>query len=78
MVMLMLSFGLRPGELLSLRVEDVQLGGISSIRVHRRPPDAKDKRKPRPQIKRNGRTLSINDKALAKELDVYITNGERG
>ena len=73
MVMLMLSFGLRPGELLSLRVEDVQLGGISSIRIHRRPPDVNDKRKQRPQIKRNGRTLSINDKALAKELDVYIT-----
>jgi len=73
MVMLMLSFGLRPGELLSLRVEDIQLGGISSIRVHRRPPDANDKRKQRPQIKRNGRTLSINDKALAKELDIYIT-----
>ena len=73
MVMLMLSFGLRPGELLSLRVEDVQFGGISSIKVHRRPPDVNDKRKPRPQIKRNGRTLSINDKALAKELDIYIT-----
>lgn len=73
MVMLMLSFGLRPGELLSLRVEDIQLGGISSIRVHRRPPDTNDKRKQRPQIKRNGRTLSINDKALAKELDIYIT-----
>ena len=73
MVMLMLSFGLRPGELLSLRVEDIQLGGISSIRVHRRPPDANDKRKQRPKIKRNGRTLSINDKALAKELDIYIT-----
>lgn len=73
MVMLMLSFGLRPGELLSLRIEDIQLGGISSIRVHRRPPDANDKRKQRPQIKRNGRTLSINDRALAKELDIYIT-----
>lgn len=73
MVMLMLSCGLRPGELLNLRVEDVQLGGISSIRVQRRPPDVNDKRKPRPQIKRNGRTLSINDKALAKELDIYIT-----
>mgnify|MGYP000202061691 FL=1 len=73
MVMLMLSFGLRPGELLSLRVEDIQLGGISSIRVHRRPPDIKDKRKQRPQIKRNGRTLAINDRSLAKELDTYIT-----
>ncbi|MNE48141.1 Tyrosine recombinase XerC [compost metagenome] len=73
MVMLMLSFGLRPGEVLSLRVEDVQLGSISSIRVHRRAPDIKDKRKQRPLIKRNGRTLAINDKSLAAELDLYIT-----
>ena len=73
MVMLMLSFGLRPGEVLSLRVEDIQLGSISSIRVHRRAPDIKDKRKQRPLIKRNGRTLAINDKSLAAELDLYIT-----
>lgn len=73
MLMLMLSFGLRPGEVLSLRVEDIQLGGISSIRVHRRPPDINDKRKQRPQIKRNGRTLAINDRSLATELDLYIT-----
>ncbi|KAB0650430.1 site-specific integrase [Acinetobacter bohemicus] len=72
-VMLMLSFGLRPGEVLSLRVEDIQLGSISSIRVHRRAPDIKDKRKQRPLIKRNGRTLAINDKSLAAELDLYIT-----
>ena len=73
MVMLMLSFGFRPGELLSLKVEDVQLGGISSIRVHRRPPDSRDIRRPRPQIKRNGRVLAINDKSLAIALDLYIT-----
>ena len=71
--MLLLSFGLRPGELLSLRVEDIQIGAISSLRVHRRLPDPNDIRKPRPQIKRNGRTLSINDKDLAKDLDAYIT-----
>lgn len=73
MVMLMLSFGFRPGEVLSLRVEDIQLGGISSIRVHRRPPDSRDIRRPRPQIKRNGRVLAINDKSLAIALDLYIT-----
>lgn len=73
MVMLMLSFGFRPGELLSLKVEDIQLGGISSIRVHRRLPDSRDIRRPRPQIKRNGRVLAINDKSLAIALDLYIT-----
>lgn len=73
MVMLMLSFGLRPGEILSLKVEDIQLGAISSIRVHRRMPDVKDPRKRRPGIKRNGRTLVINEKSLAMEIDIYIT-----
>lgn len=72
-VMLMLSFGFRPGEVLSLKVEDIQLGGISSIRVHRREPDLQDLRRPRPQIKRNGRVLAIEDKSFAVELDTYIT-----
>lgn len=70
--MFFLYYGLRPGELLSLRVEDVEIGAISSIRVHRRPPDPKDTRKPRPQIKRNGRVLPIEDSNFAKFLDAYI------
>lgn len=36
---LMLFCGLRPGELLSLRVEDVEVGAISAIKVERRAPD---------------------------------------
>ena len=71
--MIMLYYGLRPGELLSLRVEDVEIGAISSIRVERRSPDPLDMRKPRPQIKRNGRVLPINDQVFAKSLDIYIT-----
>jgi integrase len=71
--MIMLYYGLRPGELLSLRVEDVEIGAISSIRVERRSPDLLDTRKPRPQIKRNGRVLPIDDPVFAKNLDIYIT-----
>ncbi|MGE2156231.1 integrase [Escherichia coli] len=56
-VSLMLNCGLRPGELLSLRVEDIQIGSISSVTVKRRSPDPLDKRKPRPSVKRNGRVL---------------------
>ncbi|WDD99602.1 site-specific integrase [Thalassomonas actiniarum] len=73
LTMIMLYYGLRPGELLSLRVEDVEIGAISSIRVERRSPDPLDTRKPRPQIKRNGRVLPIIDPHFAKNLDTYIT-----
>lgn len=69
---IMLYYGLRPGELLSLRVEDIQIGAISNIRVERRLPDPFDKRKPRPQIKRNGRVLVIEDISFVRCLDKYI------
>ncbi|HET9241397.1 MAG TPA: site-specific integrase [Oligoflexus sp.] len=70
--MIMLYYGLRPGELLTLRVEDIEIGAISCIRVRRRPPDLKDTRRPRPQIKRNGRILPIDDPSFASKLDRYI------
>lgn len=73
LTLIMLYYGLRPGELLSLRVEDVEIGAISSIRVERRSSDPADTRKPRPQIKRNGRVLPIDDPVFAKNLDTYIT-----
>src|SRR5690606_18674074 len=69
---LMLFCGLRPGELLSLRVEDVQVGAISAIKVERRPTDPLDVRRPRPQIKRNGRVIPIENKQLVFTLNEYI------
>ena len=71
-VMIMLNYGLRPGELLSLRVQDIEFGGISAIRVTRRLDDPKDLRKPRPRIKRNGRVLPIDNPVFARHLDAYI------
>ena len=71
-VMIMLYYGLRPGELLCLQVSDIEIGAISSIRVVRRPPDKIDPRKPRPQIKRNGRVMPIDDPLFARRLDEYI------
>jgi integrase len=69
---LMLFCGLRPGELLSLRVEDVQVGAISAIKVERRTSDPFDTRRPRPQIKRNGRVIPIDNRQLAFALNQYI------
>lgn len=71
---LMIYCGLRPGELLSLRVEDITIGGISSVSIVRRKPDLGDIRKPRPQVKRNGRLLPIENPELAKCLNEYIVD----
>lgn len=71
-VMIMLNYGLRPGELLSLKVEDIEFGAISGIRVTRRKPNPADERRPRPQIKRNGRVMPIDDPGFARNLNEYI------
>lgn len=71
-LMIMVNYGLRPGELLSLRVQDIEFGGISAIRVTRRPDDLLDLRKPRPHIKRSGRVLPIDNPDFARHLDAYI------
>lgn len=73
-VSILASFGLRPGELLSLRVNDIELGAISALRILRRPVDKADERKPRPFIKRNGRVFAIEERALIKHIDEYILN----
>lgn len=69
---LMLFCGLRPGELLSLRVDDIQIGAISAVKVERRLTDLFDTRRPRPQIKRNGRIIPIDNGQLAFALNDYI------
>ncbi|WP_442782736.1 tyrosine-type recombinase/integrase [Collimonas fungivorans] len=68
----MLCYGLRPGELLNLRIEDIEIGAISAIHVRRRRQNNADTRKPRPRIKRNGRILSIDDAEFARAIDDYI------
>lgn len=72
MTMLMLSLGLRPGELLSLRVEDIEIGACCAVKIVRRRPDKDDLRKPRPQIKRNSRIIPIVDQSFSKCIDQYI------
>lgn len=71
-IMIMAYYGLRPGELLCLKVEDVEFGAISGLKVERRHPDPNDTRRLRPRIKRNGRVLPIDDPVFEKNLDEYI------
>src|SRR5699024_8228571 len=47
-------------------------GAISSVHVERRKQDPKDLRKPRPQIKRNGRIIPIDNLEFITVLDDYI------
>ncbi|MBC8998754.1 site-specific integrase [Pseudomonas sp. N40(2020)] len=70
--MIMLRYGLRIGELLSLRLEDIVFGRISEICVVRRPDDPRDTRRPRPKVKRLARQLPIDEPNFAKELAEYI------
>ncbi|MDI5922518.1 tyrosine-type recombinase/integrase [Halomonas sp. LR5S13] len=73
-VLLLLSTGMRPGELLSLRVEDVKTGAIPAIHMQIREPDPNDPRKDKPSVKRNARIIPIMDRNLAYQLDKYIVD----
>lgn len=73
-VMIMLFYGLRPGELLSMKVGDIVFGRISELRVCRRPADPEDTRRPAPKVKRLARQLPIDEQKFARELDLYITD----
>jgi integrase len=70
--MIMLMYGLRMGELLSLRVQDIVFGSISELRVVRRPVDPYDARRPPPRVKRLARQLPLDNDVFARELSEYI------
>lgn len=71
-VMIMLMYGLRMGELLSLRVEDIVFGRISELRVVRRPADSNDPRSKKPKVKRLGRVIPLDNLKFERELAEYI------
>lgn len=71
-VTIMLRYGLRMGELLSLRVDDIVFGRISEIRVIRRPADPNDTRHVKPKVKRLGRVLPLDNPQFERELAEYI------
>lgn len=70
--MIMLMYGLRMGELLCLRVQDIIFGRISELRVIRRAADPNDKRQPPPKVKRLSRQLALDSEVFTQELSEYI------
>lgn len=72
MIVLMLLLGVRPGEVLSLRVRDVEFGAITCIRVRRRALSLADSRARPASVKRAGRVLILDSPRVAQMLDDYI------
>lgn len=70
----MLLYGLRPGEVLSLRLCDVEFGALSNLNVRRRRPSAEDSRSRPASIKRAGRILVLDNPRFAKLLNDYAMN----
>lgn len=70
-VIILMFYGLRPGELLSLRLDDVELGALASLHVRRRRPSAEDSRSRPASIKRAGRILVLDNPRLAMLLNEY-------
>lgn len=76
-LVLLLTFGIRRGELLKLKLRDLYLHGlIPEIRVQRRPDDHDDHRAEAPQVKTESRALPC-DKFLAQRLQHYITTDRK-
>lgn len=64
--------GLRPAELLTLRVVDILIGAISALEVKRRPHDREDPRLKSPEVKRSGRIIPIADAQFVILIDHYV------
>ncbi|WP_213879498.1 site-specific integrase [Pseudomonas sp. dw_358] len=71
-VMIMLNFGLRPAEVLTLRVDDIEFGSVTALRVFRRVADPDDMRSPRPRVKRNGRDIVVQVPTILRLIEEYI------
>jgi len=76
-VLIMVTLGVRRGELLKLRVSDCRLSrAIPEIRVERSPDDPSDPRINEPQVKTEPRHLPC-DSSLARSLNEYICRTRR-
>ncbi|SOB57940.1 putative Integrase family protein [Pseudodesulfovibrio profundus] len=67
----MLATGVRAGELLKIRLQDLPRGPKQTVSIVRQPDDAKDPRKDEPRVKTRSREIPIPRK-LATELVKYV------
>lgn len=74
-IILLLHLGIRRGELLNIRVQDINFNK-NQLAIVRRPDDKDDFRVDAPHVKTQGRILPLSD-ALAKELHIYISEDRR-
>jgi len=71
MFLVLLDTGIRKGELLGLRLEDLPKAPSTVLKIVRRPDAAEDPRNDRPQVKTYGRTVTLSNKSL-KAIHRYI------
>lgn len=67
----MLATGVRAGELLKIRIQDLPRGPKQTLSIVRRPDDSKDPRKDEPRVKTRSREIPIPRK-LATDLMSYV------
>ncbi|MBB4053680.1 integrase [Devosia subaequoris] len=70
-VRLLLDLGIRRGELLGIRVDDLELGSNGTVMVHRRPDDPLDPRTRKPNTKTESRLLALNGR-LVELVHEYV------
>jgi integrase len=64
--------GIRLGELLNLRIQDIDFGNPTSIHIVRRPHATDDPRSNPPQVKRKSRLLPLSHMGAATHLKEYL------
>lgn len=74
-IVLLFSYGIRAGELLNLRISDINFAS-SSITIQRRANDKSDPRVKQPLVKTRGREFT-SDEEVMSELYHYILNDRR-
>ena len=69
----LLSLGLRRGELLNVRIDDIKFRE-STVRIARRADDPNDPRKNQPKVKTKGRIIPISSGLMDKTNDYILNN----
>jgi len=73
-IMVEILCGVRPSELLGVKVDDIEFGAMNAIHIRRRPHDPDDPRIGNPEVKRLGRTFIISDVEFMMKIQNYIEN----